>query len=200
MAFFRRIGLAVAVVLAAAGAVGAQPRPSPAPERSSSLGLFAGGASGSEHTGPALSGVAGWQLSRWVALEGRGSWLRREAGADACGADLGAIVNLVPSQQVTPFVGAAFGLYRVSFDSPADPASDFYRRRLAAPDGVAARNPTFTDPSLRISAGVDVVPRRNLTFRPEVSALLVWRDGRSQTLALFGVKIGYRFEERPVTP
>jgi hypothetical protein len=200
MAFIRRTGLTVVLALAVAAPAVAQAAATPSPERSSNLGVFVGGAATSAHTGPTLSGIAGWQLTRWLAFEGRGSWLRREAGADAFAADLGTVVNVVPSQTVTPFVGAAFGLYRVSFDSPAASASDFYRRRMRALSGIAPRNPTFTDPAFRISAGVEILARRNLTIRPEASAIIVRRGGHGQAIAVFGAKVGYRFEDRPITP
>jgi hypothetical protein len=57
---------------------------------------------------------------------------------------------------------------------------------------------SFTDPALRLTAGVDVITRRNLTIRPEVSALIVRGDHRGAALAVFGVRFGYRFEEKTI--
>jgi hypothetical protein len=55
---------------------------------------------------------------------------------------------------------------------------------------------SFTDPALRLTAGVDLTTPRNLTIRPEVSSMVVWRDGRSDLVGLVGVRFGYRFEEK----
>jgi hypothetical protein len=78
--------------------------------------------------------------------------------------------------------------------------SDFYRRRLGTSVIGTPRGAVFTDPVVRLSAGVDVPLGRAFLLRPEASALFVRRDGRGETVGLFGLRLAYRFEDRPVTP
>jgi hypothetical protein len=191
--------LTVGLVLALAAPAGAQNSRAPSGEHGTELGGLVAAGTTSTHTGPALGGTAGWRLNGWVTAEARGMWLARGSGADAFEADLGALVNVAPGRVVAPYVGAAFGLYRAAFDSAASTMSGFYRRRLGSTSG-AARGSSFTDPALRLSAGVDLLAGRRLTIRPEASALLVRRDGHGEAVGLFGVRLGYRFEEHPVTP
>jgi hypothetical protein len=135
-------------------------------------------------------------LNRWTTLEARGTWLAPTGGADGFSADLGALFNVVARRTLTPFVGAGFGMYRAGFDATARRMPAFYRHRV--PD--AARNEplAFTDPAFRLAAGVDIVTRRSLSIRPEASSVIVWRDGRSDAIALAGIRFGYRFEDKTV--
>ena len=77
--------------------------------------------------------------------------------------------------------------------------SSFYRRRLD-PSLSPGSGATFNDPVFRVSAGVDWRLPHQFSLRPEASALFIRRDGRGETVALFGLRIGYRFEDRTVTP
>ncbi len=167
--------------------------------RSTALGAVIGGAADSVKTGPVLGGTAGWEVTRWIGLEGRGLWFGRGSGADGFGADISALVNVVPRQTITPFVVAGVGLYRASFDSSAAPMGSFYRRRMSGVAGPGSSQ-TFTDPTLRLGGGVDLLARRNVAVRPEVSVLLIRRNGNTATLTTFGVQLAYRFEDHPVTP
>jgi hypothetical protein len=183
-----------------AAAAGAQQAPSvPSFDRGTALGVLVGGASSTHLSGTTVAGIVSWQITRWVAVEGRAGWFDAEAQSDGFGADIGLLVNVVPSQRVTPYVGAAFGLYRASFEPSASSAADFYRSRIGAPDGVGSLA-TFTDPAARFSFGVDVVARRYLSIRPEASAMVVFRRGDSYAAAILGLRLGYRFEDHPVTP
>ena len=170
---------------------------------STELGAAIGGATGGTgggHAGAILGGTAAWQVSRWVAVEGRGGWFDRGTGASGFAADLSALVGFVPKQRVTPYASAGFGLYRASFDSSNAPMSTFYRRRLSASGAALGAGATFTDPAFRFGAGVDLIARRNVSFRPEASVLLVRRDGTTETIGTVGLRIAYRFEAHPVTP
>jgi hypothetical protein len=66
--------------------------------------------------------------------------------------------------------------------------------------GRTASHQTFTDPAWRISAGVDFVRHRNISIRPEASVVLVHRNGATDTITSIGVRLGYVFEDHPVTP
>lgn len=166
--------------------------------RGSQLGVLAGGASSSESSGPMLAGSVGWEVTRWVTIEGRGSWFDRGDRAAAFSADLGATANVVPRRKITPFVGAGYGLYRASFERGATGMPDFYRDRMTGERGNDRL--IFTDPSLRLTAGVDVITRRHWSFRPELATVIVRSGGSGETLLVAGMRVGYRFEDHPVTP
>lgn len=190
---------AILGTLVLASPAAAQNDPQPSGERGTELSALAGAGANATHTGAAFSGIAGWQMTHWLTAEARGTWLARGAGAEAFEADLGVRTRLASAHRLAPFAGAGFGLYRASFEGATALAPSFYARRFGA-TGVGAVERAFTDPAFRFTAGVDVRTGGRLTLRPEVSALVARRDGRSETVALVGVGIGYRFEDHPVTP
>lgn len=196
--FFAAVGFALAAFLAAPGVATAQNRP-PAPEPGTQLDGLVGVASANAHAGTVLSGIVGWRVVPRAAAEVRGAWLARGTGASAFHADVGGIFNVLNRERVRPFLGAGFGLYRAAFDSSAAPMSGFYRGRLRQ-DLIGNPSHSFVDPAFRLSAGVDWRIRDRVSIRPEVSGLFVRRDGRGESIAMFGCRIGYRFEDRPVTP
>jgi|SRR5581483_7844658 len=162
--------------------------------RGTELTLQAGRASASSTSGATVGASVQWDLSRWVAVQGRASWFDRGFDATAFGGDLNALVNLVARRAVTPFVGIGGGVYRASFGSAGATMPAFYRDRLTTP-GVGATS-RFTDPALRVTAGVDLVgqaPRRHWTVRPEVSLVTVFAGGGTETIATVLVGVGYRF-------
>ena len=53
----------------------------------------------------------------------------------------------------------------------------------------------FTDPELRLAAGVEILQAGDITIRPEAFSMVMWRDGRSEAIALIGIRFGYRFED-----
>jgi hypothetical protein len=183
--------LIVAFTFAAALPLGAQTQTPAEQPRATELGALVGGAS-SSGTGAVVAGIAGWELTRWASLEARGAWFAPGDGSTAFSADVGTIVNVVPAREITPYVGAGFGFYRAMFDSPSSPMPPFYRVRVAADQ--RPERLMFTDPALRISAGIEFVSD-TLSIRPEASSMIVWRNGRSEAIGLVGVRFGYRFEE-----
>lgn len=195
----RRWGLVATLCLTFVVPASAQNDRQPSGERGTELDGLVGAGATSTHTGPLVAGVAGWRLASWARAEARGAWLARGTGADAFAADLGAAINMATVGAAAPYVSAGMGLYRASFDADSAPMSTFYRRRLSAAT-VGGQSQSFTDPAFRVSAGVDWRLSGRLSVRPEVSALFVRRDGRGETLGLVGVRIGYRFEDRVVTP
>lgn len=190
----------VSLCLVFSSPVLAQNDRAPIGERGTELGASVGASSTSTHTGPMLGGIAGWQIKRWITGEARGTWLARGVGANAFEADLGLSVHVVKRRRATPYLGAGFGLYRAAFDSASSTMSEFYRRRMVAGGLGMAEDRTFTDPVFRVSGGVEMFVRGQFSIRPEASALFVRRDGRGETVGLVAVRIGYRFEDRPVTP
>ena len=191
---------AISLSVALSSPASAQNDRAPAGERGTELGAAVGVGSTSTHTGPMLGGIASWQIKPWIVGEARGTWLAGGTDARAFEADLGVSMNVVTRRRATPYVGAGFGLYRASFDSSSAKMSDFYRRRLGDGGLGMGSDRTFTDPVFRLSGGVEMLLHSRFTIRPEPSALFVRRDGRGETVGLVAVRIGFRFEDRPVTP
>jgi hypothetical protein len=72
----------------------------------------------------------------------------------------------------------------------------FYGRRLGiltmpASGRWGAR--TFTDPAVSIGGGVRFNISERLMVRPDLRALVIFGNGDTNTLAVFGVNVGYRF-------
>jgi hypothetical protein len=169
----------------------------PRGEGATDLAVLAGVTTNADATGLALAGIAGWQISPRFGLEARFGWYDREEGSTAFGADAGITMRVPTERAFSPFATAAFGVYRASFDAGVTPASDFYRDRLPEDHtGLAS----FADTALRVGGGLHMAVGRNVTIRPEVSVIIVWDGSRTHTLALIGVRVGYIFEEKPVTP
>ncbi len=193
-----RLGFA-AVLWASAAAAQAQMLPAPDSwTYGTELAVVTGAATGSSTTGAVVGGLAKWDLTRWVAVEGRASWFDRGVDATAFGADINGIVNLVAKRSVTPFVGAGFGLYHATFQSMNATIPEFYAARM--PQAMVGSTASFTDPALRLTGGVDLIsqaPRRHWTLRPEVSALIVFANGSSETIVSGTVSVGYRFRLSP---
>lgn len=164
-------------------------------ELSGSLGV----AATSSETAPTINGAVGWGMTRWVTVEARGGWFARGTSTQGIGADVGALLNLTRRRHTTPYVALAFGLYRETIDNDVANVSDFYRHRMQQKvGGISTR--TFTDPAWRIGAGVDMIRHRNLSIRPEASVTLVHRNGATDTITTFGLRLGWIFEDHPVTP
>jgi hypothetical protein len=197
----RRIAsVALMTGLTAAPLVAQTPDQSNFAARGTELGGSIGTAFASSETAPVVAGMAGWSITRWVTLEARGGWFARGSNTNGVGADVGALVNVIARRRTTPYVGAAFGLYRASIDTRTAHVSDFYRMRMLEPAGGATSMRTFTDPAWRFSAGVDLIRHRNISIRPEASVVLVHRNGSTDSITSVGVRLGYLFEDRPVTP
>jgi hypothetical protein len=168
--------------------------------RGTELGGSIAAAVTSSETAPVVAGDAGWSMTRWITFQARGAWFARGDNTTGVGADVGALLNVVARRPVTPYVGVAFGLYRATIMAPAAGLSEFYRTRMADMGGAVTRSRTFTDPAWRFTAGVDVLRHRNISIRPEASVTLVHGRGATDTITMVGVRLGYVFEDHPVTP
>lgn len=72
----------------------------------------------------------------------------------------------------------------------------FYARRLgpmSVPAGGPWESRSFTDPAVSIGGGVRFNVSEHLMIRPDIRALVVFADGDTHTLGVFGVQLGYRF-------
>lgn len=73
---------------------------------------------------------------------------------------------------------------------------NFYARRLGPlgfPTGAAWEKATFTDPALSVGGGIRFNLSDRMMVRPDLRALVIFADGETHTLAVFGVNLGYRF-------
>ena len=72
----------------------------------------------------------------------------------------------------------------------------FYARRLGPmtiPDGVGWGTRSFTDPAVSFGGGFRFNVNEHLILRPDIRAMVVFADGETHTLAVYGVQLGYRF-------
>jgi hypothetical protein len=194
------VAAAILLVLCAPDVASAQIAPPPNVwTHGTTVNVFAGAASASSETGGLAGGALGWEITRWVALEGSGSWLNRRNGAEAFAADLKALVNLTAARPVVPFVEGGIGLYRASFDSSRRPLPGFYQSRSTENAGHISRM-TFTDPSFIVGGGVNVFIARHLAIRPDVEAKVVRRNAQNYVVTAVSVHMAYHFEDHPITP
>ena len=162
------------------------------PERQTAVSLAGGIASGASDTGVALGGSVLVDLTERLSIEGQGTYLARGAGA------------------LCPAPGTGFGFGHgpgMGAGAGACPASatgywgvgampTFYARRLgpmAFPHNGAWETRSFSDPALSVGGGVRIDVTDRLVLRPDLRALVVFRDGQRHTLGVFVVNLGYRF-------
>lgn len=168
--------------------------------RGTTLSGFAGVATDNTASGPVLGGTVAWELTRRVALEGGGAWAGFPDSANAFSGTMAVRGRMFGHGRVDPYVAGGVGLYRAEFRAHS-PMPAFYARRhpmarARLPEGGA----TFTDPSLLAGGGINVSVSRHMAFRPDVQAIVVFRDGRRHTVAAVTVHAVFHFEDHPVTP
>ena len=199
--FGRLLAAAILVTGLTAGLAAAQtPAQLNVAGRGTDLGGSIAVATSSSDTGPMVAGSVGWRITRWITAEARGGWLASGPGVDGISADVGALVNVVARRRTTPYVGLAFGLYSATIDSGASHVPSFYGVRMQEGLSGVTSSQTFTDPAWRLTAGVDLVWHRSISIRPEASVILVPHNGATETITTFGVRLGFVFEDHPVTP
>lgn len=73
---------------------------------------------------------------------------------------------------------------------------DFYARRLGSltvPAAGAWGSRSWTDPAVTLGGGVRLHVNDRFIVRPDARALLVFANGATHTVGVFGVNVGYRF-------
>jgi hypothetical protein len=114
----------------------------------------------------------------------------------------GSVVCPAPGTGIGPGPGAGFG--PGTGTCPAGAAGywgvgqmpGFYARRLgpmAVPAGGAWQTRSFLDPAMSFGGGLRLNVNEHVMVRPDVRALVVFADGETHTLGVFGVQVGYRF-------
>jgi hypothetical protein len=114
----------------------------------------------------------------------------------------GSIVCPAPGTGIGPGPGAGFGPGTgmcsgavVGYWGVGQMPS-FYARRLgpmAVPTGGAWASRSFADPALSFGGGLRFNVNERVMVRPDVRALVVFAEGETHTLGVFGVQLGYRF-------
>lgn len=164
------------------------------------LGLWGGAATQDGSTRATLGGAIGWEVTPRFVFEGRAAWFERPEGDEAFAAAISAHVNLVTPRPVVPFLSAGFGLYWASFGQPLDRLPDFHGRRVDPTKDAIGAHASFADPSFEFGGGVTVFTSRHVSIRPEVIVTTAFRDGRTYSVASYGVQLSYHFEDHPITP
>jgi len=167
--------------------------------RGTALAGFVGAASTASRTDAAAGGAIGWELTPHLAIEGRGIWLDAGPRANAFAALLGARVPLLPDRPVVPFVSAAAGLYRATFDAVLPAMPRFYQRRMMPRAGESLSR-SFDDFTVALGGGADVFLAQHLVLRPELTVLVVTTRSNAHAVPVFGVQLAYHFESHPITP
>jgi hypothetical protein len=158
---------------------------------------FVGTESASSDVSPAAGIGLGWEVTRRLSFEGRGTWFRVNDGPSDFDATLAAHLALLTPRPVVPFVSAGVGMYRATFNSASASTPDFYLKRMS-PDLLGARTETFQDFLMTVGGGVNVFVSSHLALRPEANLMLVTTSSDVRPLAVYGLQIVYHFEAHRV--
>jgi hypothetical protein len=197
----RRVLLATALATAQIASVSiasAQTYPDHPWTHGSTLQLFGGAATASSSdTRPTFGAGLGWEINRWVAVEGSGSWLFAQHGDEAFAAEMTAVTSLTRPGTVVPYLGAGFGMYIASFDNGAT-MPPFYQQRVTS-SAVGARQ-TFTDPAFVFAAGANIFTGTHVSLRPDVTLRLVTRGSDTYPVTTVALHFSYHFEAHGANP
>jgi len=158
---------------------------------------FVGAESASPDTSPAAGVGVGWEVTRHLSFEGRGTWVRVSDRPSEFDATLSAQVALLTPRLAVPFVSAGVGMYRATFHSASASTPDFYRKRMS-PDLFGARTETFQDFLVTVGGGVNLFVSSHLALRPQANLLLVTTRSDARPLAEYGMHVVYHFEAHRV--
>jgi hypothetical protein len=64
---------------------------------------------------------------------------------------------------------------------------------MNVPMGGAGETRSFTDRTVSLGGGVRFNVIEHLMVRPDIRALVVFANGETDTVGVFGVQLGYRF-------
>lgn len=162
------------------------------------LAGFIGAASPSGSTDAAWGASIGWEVTPRFGIDARGTWLGANRDASAFAAAIGAHLALDSERPMVPFVSAGAGLYRAMFEAPLSRVPAFYRRRIVAGSDLVSR--TFDDFAVVFGGGAEVFLSRHVALRPELTVLLVTTRSDVRAVPVYGIHLGYHFEEHPITP
>jgi len=215
----RYFGWTAVLMLGFSASLAAQTPPAPGPVAVSVLG---GVTSGGVSTGGTIGGTFTFDVSDRLSIETTGAYLDRGRGADGLYGNAGLLVNLLPAGgKAVPYAAIGGGVYSVNYDLDNPHIMDqiesavsaglgsmagfrgfgqmpaMYAERLRSmiwppPHGGWGRQ-SFTDPAMTLGGGVRLDLSPHLSLRPDARAVVVFGDGRSSTLGMFSLNVGYRF-------
>jgi hypothetical protein len=160
------------------------------------LSGFAGIQATSSDVSPAAGVGLGWEVTRRLSFEGRGTWFNVNEGPSDFTATLATHVALLRPRRAVPFVSAGVGMYRATVNSAWADLPDFYRLRLS-PD--APGNHTFQDFLMTFGGGVNVFVGSHLALRPEANLMLVTTTNDARPVGMYGLQVVYHFEAHTVS-
>jgi hypothetical protein len=152
---------------------------------------FAGTQSASSDLSPAAGAGFGWEVTRRLSFEGRGTWFAVNNGQTDFAATLAAHIALLTPRSVVPFVSAGAGMYRATVNPAWTDVPDFYRQRMS-PD-VPGQH-TFQDFLVTVGGGVNIFVSSHFALRPEANLLLVTTSSDSRPTGVYGLQLVYHFE------
>jgi hypothetical protein len=159
--------------------------------------LFGGVATATSDAGAIGGGAVGWEVTPRFTLEGAVSWLDRADASEGFGAAL-KVRTSVGHRRTSPFIEGGFGLYRASIDPVGRHVPEFYQRRIAD-YGAGMNRRVFTDPAFNVGGGWTWFLSRHVALQPAIDATIVTRDAHSVVITAATVRLGYHFEDHPVT-
>lgn len=159
------------------------------------LSGFVGTQAASSDISPAAGAGLGWEVTRRLSFEGRGTWFSMSERPSDFTATMAAHVALFTPRSVVPFVSAGVGMYRATVNSASTDVPDFYRLRMS-PD--APGNHTFQDFLVTVGGGVNFFVSSHLALRPEANLMLATTSSDSRPMALYGLQLVYHFETHKV--
>jgi hypothetical protein len=114
----------------------------------------------------------------------------------------GTVVCPAPGTGIGPGPGAGFGAGTGTCPATmggywgVGQMPGFYARRLgpmSVPGAGGWDDRSFVDPALSLGGGVRFNVSEHVMVRPDIRALVIFADGDTDTIGVFGVQLGYRF-------
>jgi len=162
------------------------------------LAVFAGGTAETEGPAPAAGLELGWELTRRVAVEGTTIWSLPGNGQQDFGVLIGPKFNLSRRRPAVPFVTAAAGMYRASFDSLSGPLPPFYASRVSGAQSLNTSG-AFDDFAASVGGGAEFFLHDHWAVRPDVRVLMVFGNSDVRWITAFGAHLAYHFERHRLT-
>ena len=162
------------------------------------LSGFGGATVDSESTAPAAGLELGWEITHHLAVEGATLWSFPGNGEQDFGVMIGPRFNLAHHRRHIPFVTAAVGMYRASFDNLTAELPPFYDSRVS-PANRTGKSGTFDDFLASIGGGGELFLQEHWAIRPEVRLLSVINGSDVRWITSFGAHVVYHFERHPLS-
>ena len=137
----------------------------------------------------------GWDVTRRLALEGRGRWFDAPPDESAYAVDFVARYSWRQGARTAPFVLGGVGMFRAVYDAINDNTPEFYRDR-AVTDVFGRTGGVFRDVAWSAGGGASMFLTRHWALRPEVGVLIVTTREAARVVPIYGLQLAYHFEPR----